>query len=211
MRTDNKKHIIKKIIMIGMPSLLLAVMAGFILVPGLKMALHLDFSQEYRKVQGADSIRFLDNWSGKIYDRAFWGLRSVGSLENRIEDSERPPEMSGDEDVQTVSVADGGLWYGYDSEEERIFLGHLVGEVEETYDTQYSVSQVALSPDERYILYCEIEYGVNGGYSTDEEYCYYRAIDRESGETYTVYSGYREWYRVYWEASDYLTRYYMIP
>lgn len=56
-----------------------------------------------------------------------------------------------------------------------------------------------LSPDGRYLLFCEIEYGVNGGYSTDEEYCYYRVTDLQSGTQYTVYSGYREWFLVYWE------------
>lgn len=180
---------IKKIILTGLLVSLTVVMADLVLIPGLKMALHLDFSQDYRKIQEVDTIRFQDNWSGKIYGRAFWGLRPVGRLENGMQDS----------DSEAASTVGDDLWYGYDSQEEHIFLGHLVGEIEEIYDTQYSVSQIVLSPDDRYILFCEIEYGVNGGYSTDEEYCYYRVIDRETGERYTVYAGYREWYRVYWE------------
>lgn len=171
---------IRKMLRIGLPSLAVIGVAGLLLFPMAKMALHLDFSQEYRQVEGADRIRFRDNWSGKVYGRSFWGLRPVGSRENG-------------------TAGDGGLWYGYNSQEGHIFLGHLVGEIEEIYDTQYSVSQITLSPDERYILFCEIEYGVNGGYSTDEEYCYYRVIDRGDGEQYTIYSGYREWYQVYWK------------
>ena len=145
----NSKPIKKEILLISLLSLVVIVVASLLLFPMVKMALHLDFSQEYRKVEGADRIRFRDNWSGKVYSRSFWGLRPVG-------------------------------------------------EVEEIYDTQNSVSQPVISPDGRYLLFCEIEYGMNGGYSTDEEYCYYRVIDRENGEQYTIYSGYREWYQVYW-------------
>lgn len=145
---NENKNNMKKILISSLLSLAIIVVAGLLLFPMLKMALHLDFSQEYRKVERVDKIRFLDNWSGKVYSRAFWGLRPVGRKENGMQDS---------------------------------------------------VSQTTLSPDGRYLLSCEIEYGVNGGYSTDEEYCYYRVLDRESGKQYTVYSGYREWYQVYWE------------
>lgn len=56
----------------------------------------------------------------------------------------------------------------------------------------------AISPDGRYLLVCEIDYG---GEITDDEYCYYRVIDLEDGTQYTVYAGYREWFLVYWEQS----------
>ena len=146
--SNNRKR--KRILFLSLLALAVFVAVGLLLFPMLKMTLHLDFSQEYRNVEGADQIRFLNNWSGKVYSRTFWGLRSVG-------------------------------------------------EAEEIYDAQDSVSQPVISPDGRYLLFCEIEYGVNGGYSTDEEYCYYRVIDRENGDQYTIYSGYREWYQVYWE------------
>ncbi|MBD5508348.1 MAG: hypothetical protein HDR05_09965 [Lachnospiraceae bacterium] len=158
---------IRKILRIGLPSLAVIGVAGLLLFPMVKMALHLDFSQEYRKIEGADRIRFRDNWSGKVYGRSFWGLRPVG--QKKDEASGGYPE----------NAKDSGL------------------SIEQF--SQYEVKQVELSPDGRYILYCEIAYGVNGGYSTDEEYCYYRVIDREDGEQYTIYSGYREWYQVYWE------------
>lgn len=158
---------IRKILRIGLPSLVAIGVAGLLLFPMLKMALHLDFSQEYRKVEGADRIRFLDNWSGKVYSRAFWGLCPVGQKKDEPSNGYRE------------NVKDSAL------------------SIEQF--SKYEVKQVELSPDSRYILYCEIEYGVNGGYSTDEEYCYYRVIDRENGEQYTIYSGYREWYQVYWK------------
>lgn len=72
--------------------------------------------------------------------------------------------------------------------------------MQESFDVMYHIENLAFSPDERYLLVYEIEYGFNGGYSTDEDYCYYRVIDLEDGTQYTVYSGYREWLDVYWEA-----------
>lgn len=156
---------IRKILCAGIPSLIVIGVAGLLLFSIFKTGLHLDFSQEYRKVEDVDKIRFLDKRSGKVYSRSFWGLRSVGRKKD---------EPSGG---YQENVEDSGMSI------ERF--------------SQYEVKQITLSPDGRYILYCEIEYDVNGGYSTDEEYCYYRAIDRENGEQYTIYSGYRAWYQVY--------------
>ena len=163
----NKKLIKKKILVISLLSIAIILVAGLLLFPMIKMALRLDFSQEYRKVEGMDRIRFRDNWSGKVYGRSFWGLCPVGQMKD---------EPSGG---YRETVKDSAL------------------SIEQF--SKYEVKQVELSPDSRYILYCEIEYGVNGGYSTDEEYCYYRVIDLEDGEQYTIYSGYREWYQVYWK------------
>ena len=161
------KNNMKKILSVSLLSLTIIVVAGLLLFPMLKMALRLDFSQEYRQVDVAGEIRFRDNRSGKVYSRSFWGLRPEG---------QKKDELSGG---YQENVKDSALSM------ERF--------------SQYEVKQVELSPDGRYILYCEIAYGVNGGYSTDEEYCYYRVIDREDEEQYTIYSGYREWYQVYWE------------
>ena len=58
-----------------------------------------------------------------------------------------------------------------------------------------SVEQIVFSPNEKYILYKEIEYG---GEMTDDEYCYYKIIDIENQETVTIYQGYREWYDLQW-------------
>lgn len=158
---------IRKILRAGLPSLIVIGVVGLLLFPIFKTGLHLDFSQEYRKVDAVDKIRFRDNWSGKVYRRSFWGLQTVGH--------------------QKDGPSDGYLENGKDND---LSIEQF---------SQYEVEQVALSPDGRYILYCEIAYGVNGGYTTDDEYSYYRVIDRENGEQYTIYSGYRVWYQVYWE------------
>lgn len=190
---------IRKILRVGLPSLVVIGVVGLFFFPIIKIGLHLDFSQEYRKVDVVDKIRFRDNWSGKVYGRAFWGLRAV---ERQKDEPSGGWRENAKDSYAVLAVGDFEIRYGYDAQEDQIFLGNSVGEIEETYDTQYNeVTQVELSPDGRYILYCEIEYDVNGGYSTDEENCYYRVIDRENGERYTIYSGYREWYQVYWEGS----------
>lgn len=82
----NRKSVIIKIsvLLVGLPSLLIvliAIMIAGLLAAFLRMSLHLDFSQEYRKVQAAEQIRFRDAWSGKVYRRYVLGLRPVGRCE----------------------------------------------------------------------------------------------------------------------------------
>ena len=72
------------------------------------------------------------------------------------------------------------------------------GALIEKLRTENTVEQIVISPDEQYILYQEIEYGYYGGYTSDDEYCYYRVVRVDSGETITIYQGYREWYELSW-------------
>lgn len=197
-RTEKiKKRTIIMIFLVGLPSLLAAMMAGLLFIPFIKMGLHLDFSQAYRHVESADRIRFWDSWSGKVYIRYPLGLRSIEKQEE-VPEQKKPVLFWLETDVYDVA-ASGDLAAWYDREENKIFLGSVDGEVWEAFDAAYEGKELAFSPDGRYLLVYEIEYGVYGGYSTDEECCYYRVIDLESGAWYPVYSGYREWFRVYWE------------
>lgn len=197
-RTEKvKKRTIIMILLVGLPSLLAAVMAGFLFIPLLKLGMHLDFSQDYRKVEEIEQLRFWDRWSEKVYIRYPLGLRSIEKREE-IPAQKQPALFWLETDVYDVT-ASGDLAAWYDRKENKIFLGSVDGEVWESYETAYEGKKLAFSPDGRYLLVYEIEYGVYGGYSTDEEYCYYRVIDLESGAWYTVYSGYREWFLVYWE------------
>ena len=59
-----------------------------------------------------------------------------------------------------------------------------------------SIEQMKVFPDGQYLLYQEIEYDYSGSGMTDDEYCYYRVVDTDSGEIITIYQGYREWYEV---------------
>lgn len=62
-------------------------------------------------------------------------------------------------------------------------------------DTDNSIWRSVYSPDKKYILYCEIHHcsGV-----TDDEYCYYRVYEIETGKIITIYQAYKEWYNLAW-------------
>lgn len=161
---------------------------------GMKYVFHLDFSQNYRQVEEIEKLRFWDSWNGKVYIRYPFGLRPV---EKRKDVPEQEKKAFSWLDTGVYDSADsGGRVAWYDWEEDAVFLGNAGGEIQKTFDVAYDVKKLAFSPDGRYLLVYEIEYG---GEITDDEYCYYRVIDLEDGTQYTVYSGYREWFRVYWE------------
>lgn len=163
---------------------------------GMKYAFHLDFSQEYRQVEAAGQLRFWSSWSKKVYIRCPFGLRPIEKRED-IPLEEKPALTWLDTSVYDVTDSRRtAAWY--DWKEDKIFLGNVEGEVQDSYDVLYDCERLAFSPDGRYLLNYEIEYG---GEITDDEYCYYRVIDLEDGTQYTVYSGYREWFWVYWEES----------
>ena len=74
-----------------------------------------------------------------------------------------------------------------------VFLEEILGE-------HHRIEQAVTSPDGKYILYCEKQYGYmdpDRG-MTDDEYCYYKVYDISTGEIITVYEGYRKWLEVYW-------------
>lgn len=161
---------------------------------GMKYVFHLDFSQEYRQVDEIGQLRFWDGWSGKVYIRYPFGLRTIEKREDVPE-----PEKSAFFwlDAGVYDVTDSGeLVAWYDWKEDAVFIGNARGEIQKTFDVVYDVEKLAFSPDEKYLLVYEIDYR---GEITDDEYCYYRVIDLEDGARYTVYSGYREWFLVYWE------------
>lgn len=163
----------------------------------MRYVFHMDLSQDYRKVESVDQLRFWQYWGGKVYIRYPLGLRPI-EKDKEIWEEEKPELFWLETDVYDVTAAgDQAAWY--DWKEDKVFLGSVEGEVEESFDVLYDVEKLAFSPDSKYLLVYEIEYGVYGGQEMDEEYCYYRVIDLEDGTQYTVYSGYRQWFWVYWE------------
>lgn len=161
---------------------------------GMKYVFHLDFTQEYRRVDEIGQLRFWDGWSGKVYIRYPFGLRPIEKRED-VPEQEKPAFFWLDTNIYDVADS-GGLVAWYDWRESKIFLGSADGEVRESFDVTYDAKKLAFSPDERYLLVYEIDYR---GEITDDEYCYYRVIALEDRTQYTVYAGYREWFRVYWE------------
>lgn len=164
---------------------------------GMKYVFHLDLSQEYRQVKAIGQLRFWNRWSEKVYIRYPFGLRPIEKRKDAPE-KEKLALTWLDMDVYDVTES-GSLAAWYDWKEDKIFLGNVEGEIQDSFDVRYDCEKLAFSPDGSYLLSYEIEYG---GEITDDEYCYYRVIDLEEGTQYTVYSGYREWLYVYWEDDD---------
>lgn len=71
--------------------------------------------------------------------------------------------------------------------------------LEDVIGEKNEISQAIYSPDGNYILYCEIELGTRDIGLTDDEHCYYRVYNKNTGEVITVYDAYREWYDLYWQ------------
>ncbi|MFG6339077.1 MAG: hypothetical protein K1W31_11785 [Lachnospiraceae bacterium] len=161
---------------------------------GMKYVFHLDFSQEYRQVKEISQLRFWKSWDEKVYIRYPFGLRPIEKRED-VPEQEKPMLSWLDGGVYDVTdFGESVAWY--DWKKDAVFIGNAQGEIQKTFEVVYDVEKLAFSPDERYLLVYEIDYR---GEITDDEYCYYRVIDLENGTQYTVYAGYREWFRVYWE------------
>lgn len=140
----------------------------FILVWLFNNGRRLDFSQDYRNIQGVENITLERNGWHDFYKRCFWGLR-------RIDDTL----------IDHTDICQAGA----ESDDSIIELQNLI-------KTEYAIRQSIYSPDKKYILYCEIKYGHQG--ITDDEYCYYRVYEIETGKIITLYQGYREWYNLSW-------------
>ena len=89
------------------------------------------------------------------------------------------------------SAQTGHFDMSYESDASIYELSYLI----DTDNTRY---QSIYSPDKKYILYCEIESGYKNTGVTDDEYCYYRVYETETGKIITIYQAYREWYHLYW-------------
>lgn len=173
--------------------LLLILLVDGLAFLGMKYVFHLDFTQDYRQVDETGQLWFWDGWSGKVYIRYPFVLRPIEKREN-VPEQEKPAPLWLDTTIYDVADS-GGFVAWYDWRERKIFLGSADGEVRESFDVTYDAKKLVFSPDGRYLLVYEIDYR---GEITDDEYCYYRVIALEDGTQYTVYAGYREWFRVYW-------------
>lgn len=74
-----------------------------------------------------------------------------------------------------------------------------IGELMYYIDSENDIAQAIGSPDGRYILYCEIVHNYYKTDMSDDEYCYYRVYDIETGTIVTIYAGYRQWFDLDWQ------------
>lgn len=90
---------------------------------------------------------------------------------------------------------DAAKFNEHDKEEQQIWIEELKGYIH----SDNIIVKAVPSPDGKYILYCEIEYNYYKSDMTDDEYCYYRVYQIETGKIVTIYQGYREWYDLDWQ------------
>lgn len=142
---------------------------GWILYSGIRIFFPVDISQDYRKVQGIENVILRSRWGDKDHNGQCY-KRVFWGLQ-RIEDTQT--------DYSEI------CWESDGSKHELL----------DCIDTDNSIWRSVYSPDKKYILYCEIEHksGV-----TDDEYCYYRVYEIETGKIITIYQAYKEWYNLAW-------------
>ncbi len=162
-----------------------------LLLPVAQQVFHLDFSQDYRAVDGIGQVVFRDNSRKTAYKRCFWGLKQEADAEGLEEGNEPSPEG-------IYASPSGQLRAWTDNKSRKLYVSNMDASEIKEFDTDYSVGQIVFSPDDRYLLYKEVEYGIHGGYSTDEEYVYFKVLDLGTGSVVTVFQGYRQFFQVSW-------------
>lgn len=124
--------------------------------------LHFDFSQNYRSLDGYESIVFKDDWNKQCFRLCAWGLIKTGDADG-FEDN-RNPDITSDE-------------------------YRLVAE--NTNAKECDIWQVVPSPDGRYILYVEKIYRGSGLTDDEDVYYKVYSIDDGSTTTiYSGYRQY---------------------
>lgn len=128
-----------------------------------------DFSQNYREIGGVEGIVFNRNGTQQYYKRTFYGLTPIDQP-LEFEKYERQSECM--PEIETL---------------------------QSYISCENEIHQAVISPDGKYILYSEIEYGYMQSGMTDDEYVRYRVYDIENDKIITIYKGYREFYNLGWQ------------
>lgn len=128
---------------------------------------HIDLSQEYRSFPEYKKIIFKDSWSGQCYKLCAWGLTKCSEYHD-FSDNRNYKELTGEYEKMITDI-----------------------KLENSY-----VNQIAVSPDEKYILFVERVYRGSG--TTDDEDVYYRVYSIDEEYVYTVYSAYKQFLLVDW-------------
>ena len=149
---------IGKKIAIGIVIVLISIMGMIVYFSGF----HLDFSQNYRSIDGYENIIFKDTWNDQCFRLCAWGLVKTENPEG-FEEHHNPDRTS----------------YEY----------QLI--VENTDARECDVGQVVLSPDGKYILYIENIYRGTGVTDDEDVYFKVYSIEDETSITiYSGYRQY---------------------
>lgn len=92
------------------------------------------------------------------------------------------------------SIGEPAAFHKTNTEEQK----RLREALQRAINCENTIDSAISSTDKRYILYCEIKYNYKGSGITDDEYCYYRIYDTDTGKITTIYKGYQEWFDLNW-------------
>lgn len=176
---------------------LFVVVAG----PFIKMIFKLYPSQAYRMIEDSEKIVLWENYESAAYKRGFWGLKRIGSFEEDAEETEEEKSIA-EKYSSVYDISESGrfiAYYDYDSNE-ICFCGLENSDEKRFRISKNIVDKIEISPNEKYILYREVEWGHIGDDGLmDDEYCYYRVLNTDTADVTTIYQGYQEWYNISWE------------
>ena len=102
-----KSNLIKsrKTIVIGTAIVLMILMATIVYLS----QFHIDFSQEYRTIDGYEKIVFKDSWSGQCYRLCIWGLAITENI-SEFEDHRDPDTSSYEYQLLTAKANAEEIW-----------------------------------------------------------------------------------------------------
>lgn len=138
-----KSNLIKsrKTIVIGTAIVLMILMATIVYLS----QFHIDFSQEYRTIDGYEKIVFKDSWSGQCYRLCIWGLAITENISG-FEDHRDPDTSSYEYQLLTAKANAEGIWQIVPSPDgkyilyvERIYRGTGITDDEDVYYKVYSI------------------------------------------------------------------------
>ena len=138
-----KSNLIKsrKTIVIGTATVLMILMGMIAYLS----QFHIDFSQEYRTIDGYEKIVFKDSWSGQCYHLCTWGLTITENISG-FEDHRDPDPSSYEYQLLTEKANAEGIWQMVPSPDgkyilyvERIYRGTGITDDEDVYYKVYSI------------------------------------------------------------------------
>lgn len=131
----------RKTIFIGTATVLVILMGTIVYLS----RFHIDFSQEYRTIDGYEKIVFKDSWSGQCYRLCTWGLAITENISG-FEDHRDPDTSSYEYQLLTEKANAEGIWQIVPSPDgkyilyvERIYRGTGTTDDEDVYYKVYSI------------------------------------------------------------------------
>ena len=127
---------------------IVSIICLFIFLCGIVLYLsqfHLDFSQNYRRVDGYEGIVFKDNWNKQCFRLCAWGLVKTGNIDG-FEDHSNPDIASYEYQIIVKKANEKDVWQVVPSPDreyilyvEKIYSGSGLTDDENIYYKVYSI------------------------------------------------------------------------